>query len=56
MWELHGKYNTVYLLGSIHVLRPADYPLAAPIMAAYAQAGALVMEVDLDAVDLSEVQ
>jgi len=55
-WELHGKYNTVYLLGSIHVLRPADYPLAAPIMAAYAQAGALVMEVDLDAVDLSEVQ
>src|SRR5260370_20641864 len=21
LWELHGKHNTVYLLGSIHVLR-----------------------------------
>ena len=28
LWELHGKHNTVYLLGSIHVLRPSDYPLA----------------------------
>jgi uncharacterized protein YbaP (TraB family) len=56
LWELHGKHNTVYLLGSIHVLRPGDYPLAAPIMAAYAQAGALVMEVDLGDLDLREVQ
>ena len=28
LWELHGKHNTVYLLGSIHVLRASDYPLA----------------------------
>ncbi len=56
LWELHGKHNTVYLLGSIHVLRPADYPLAAPIMAAYAHAGALVMEVDLDTLDMAAVQ
>jgi len=25
LWELHGKHNTVYLLGSIHVLRLSDY-------------------------------
>ena len=24
LWELHGKHNTVYLLGSIHVLRLSD--------------------------------
>ena len=29
LWELHGKHNTVYILGSIHVLRPTDYPLRA---------------------------
>jgi len=56
LWELHGKHNTVYLLGSIHVLRPGDYPLAAPIMAAYSRAGALIMEVDLGDLDLRGVQ
>jgi uncharacterized protein YbaP (TraB family) len=56
LWEIHGRHNTVYLLGSIHVLRPGDYPLAAPIMDAYARAGALLMEVDLDALDLGAVQ
>ena len=47
LWELHGKRNTVYLLGSIHVLRPSDYPLADTVLAAYAKSSALVMEVDL---------
>lgn len=56
LWELHGKHNTVYLLGSVHVLRPADYPLAQPLLDAYTKAKALVMEVDLDAVDISELQ
>jgi uncharacterized protein YbaP (TraB family) len=56
LWEIHGKHNTVYLLGSIHVLRPGDYPLAAPIMDAYANSGALVMEVNLDALDLGALQ
>ncbi len=35
LWELHGKHNTVYLLGSIHVLRPSDYPLAPAVLDAY---------------------
>lgn len=56
LWELHGKHNTVYLLGSVHVLRPADYPLAQPVLDAYARAKALVMEVDLDAVDVGALQ
>ncbi|HEX3849284.1 MAG TPA: TraB/GumN family protein [Steroidobacteraceae bacterium] len=54
LWELHGKRNTVYLLGSIHVLRPSDYPLAQPVLDAYARSGALVMEVDLDDLEKPE--
>jgi uncharacterized protein len=56
LWELHGKHNTVYLLGSIHVLRPSDYPLAPAVLEAYARAQSLVMEIDLSAMDSEAVQ
>ncbi len=56
LWEVHGKHNTLYLLGSIHVLRPGDYPLDAVVQAAYAQAGALLMEINLQDIDTAEVQ
>jgi uncharacterized protein YbaP (TraB family) len=56
LWELHGKHNTVYLLGSIHVLRQSDYPLAAPVLEAYANAKSLVMEVNLDEISSEQVQ
>ncbi len=56
LWELHGRHNTVYLLGSIHVLRPADYPLAPAVMQAYARARSLVMEIDLEDLDAAQVQ
>lgn len=56
LWELHGKHNTVYLLGSIHVLRPGDYPLGRTIEEAYAHADALVMEINLGAVDLAQMR
>jgi uncharacterized protein len=51
LWELHGRHNTVYLLGSIHVLRPGDYPLAPAVLDAYAHAKSLVMEINLQEVD-----
>jgi hypothetical protein len=56
LWEVHGAHNTVYLLGSIHVLRATDYPLAAPLLAAYAGSQAVVMEIDLDDLDLGKLQ
>jgi uncharacterized protein len=56
LWELHGKHNTVYLLGSIHVLRPSDYPLAAAVQDAYRNAGSLVMEINLADIDSEQVQ
>lgn len=48
LWTVNGTHNTVYLLGSIHVLRPGDGGLPAAAEAAYADAEQLVMEIDLD--------
>jgi uncharacterized protein YbaP (TraB family) len=56
LWELHGKHNTVYVLGSIHVLRPQDYPLAPAVLRAYGDAKALVMEINLGDIDTAAVQ
>jgi uncharacterized protein YbaP (TraB family) len=55
LWELHGKHNTVYLLGSIHVLRPGDYPLAPAVLEAYANAKSLLMEINLQELDSESV-
>jgi len=56
LWELHGKHNSVFLLGSIHVLRPADYPLDPAVMRAYASSKSLVMEINLADMDLEQLQ
>ena len=29
LWRVAGQSNTIYLLGSIHLLRPEDHPLPA---------------------------
>jgi uncharacterized protein YbaP (TraB family) len=50
-----GKTNTVYLLGSVHFLRPTDR-LPAPIDAAYADAEQLLMEIDMDDIDPLQAQ
>lgn len=46
-WEVAGRYNTVYLLGSVHVLHADDAALPAVADAAYADAEHLVEELDL---------
>ena len=51
LWAIQGKHNTVYLLGSMHLLRPADSALPAEVMQDYAAAQALVMELDLSEED-----
>jgi uncharacterized protein len=56
LWELHGKHNTVYLLGSIHVLRPTDYPLAPAVLNAYGNAKSIFMEVNLQEIDSQRMQ
>jgi len=56
LWEVHGKHNTVYLLGSIHVLRPSDYPLDQAVLDAYAGSKSLLMEINLEEIDSARVQ
>jgi uncharacterized protein len=56
LWELHGKHNTVFLLGSIHVLRPGDYPLSPVVMQAYTSSKSLLMEINLADMDLEQLQ
>jgi uncharacterized protein YbaP (TraB family) len=56
LWELHGKHNTVYILGSIHVLRPSDYPLAPAVLNAYGNAKSIFMEVNLQEIDSQQMQ
>lgn len=49
LWEVKGKHNTVYLLGSVHMLRPDDSAIPAEALHAYDEARTLVMELDLNA-------
>jgi uncharacterized protein len=56
LWKVEGQHNTVYLLGSIHLLRKEDYPLAAPIEAAFTNAQIAVFETDVDKMQEPEVQ
>jgi len=44
LWEVSDADNRLYLLGSFHLLRPGDYPLAPEVDAAYADAESLLLE------------
>ncbi len=48
VWSVRGEHNTVYLFGSIHVLRAGDVGLPPAAVAAYDDAEQLVMEIDMD--------
>ena len=47
LWKVKGAKNTVYLQGSIHVMKKTDYPLAKEITAAYTASKEIIFEVDL---------
>lgn len=51
LWEIQGAHNSVYLLGSIHMLRAEDYPLPTVIESTYAKVEILIMEIDMDDLD-----
>lgn len=51
MWQVDGKANTVFILGSVHLLREQDHPLPSKIDDAYAEAESIVMEIDMDDLD-----
>ncbi|MEL6222388.1 MAG: TraB/GumN family protein [Cyanobacteria bacterium J06627_8] len=53
LWTVESSNNTVYLLGSVHLLRPTDYPLPQPVQDAFDDAEYLIFEVDFD--DLNSI-
>ncbi len=51
LWEVPGERNTVYLLGSIHMMRAEDYPLDQCVERAYQKTDQLVVELNILAID-----
>ncbi len=56
LWRAQGISNSIYLLGSIHLLRAEDHPLPTVIDAAYEDAEVLIMELDMDDLDAALTQ
>ncbi|MDH3304072.1 MAG: TraB/GumN family protein [Gammaproteobacteria bacterium] len=56
LWRAQGISNSVYLLGSIHLLRAEDHPLPTVIDAAYEDSEVLIMELDMDDLDAALTQ
>lgn len=56
MWHTQGDHNQIYILGSIHLLRPSDYPIPSAIYEAYEEAETLIMELDMDDIDPMQTQ
>jgi uncharacterized protein YbaP (TraB family) len=51
LWKVQGKRNTVYLLGSIHLLKKENYPLPVPMESAFTNCAVVVFETDLSATE-----
>lgn len=47
LWKVQSPHNTLYLLGSVHVLKESDYPLPAVIRTAFSNATVAVFETDI---------
>jgi uncharacterized protein YbaP (TraB family) len=56
VWAIRGTHNTVYLAGSVHLLKSGESDLPPAFERAYASAKALVMEVDVDELDSPAAQ
>jgi uncharacterized protein YbaP (TraB family) len=56
LWSIQTGPHTLYLLGSIHILQPSAYPLAAAIEEAYQKSQILVFETDIAAINEPALQ
>lgn len=45
LWQVSDEDNSVYMLGSFHMLKAEDYPLAAAVNQAFDAAGKVYFEV-----------
>jgi uncharacterized protein len=51
VWAIHGDHNTVYLAGSVHLLKAKEAALPTAFDRAYTGSHTLIMEIDLGKVD-----
>jgi uncharacterized protein YbaP (TraB family) len=56
LWTVDTHSNKIYLLGSLHLLKPEAYPLAAAIEKAYADSRVTIFETDIAALQTPGVQ
>ncbi len=56
LWKATSKKGTLYIQGSVHLLKSTDYPLPAAIEAAYEASDVLMLEVDMKAMLAPETQ
>lgn len=48
LWKVSDGDNSLYLLGSIHLLKKSDYPLSPDVDAALREAKTVIFELDMD--------
>ena len=48
LWKVQGKNNVVYLLGSIHLLKPENFPLPSALETAFSNSQVAVFETDVE--------
>jgi uncharacterized protein YbaP (TraB family) len=56
LWSVNSGSHTLYLLGSLHILKPDAYPLATALEEAYASSQKIIFETDLGAMTDPEIQ
>ena len=56
LWKAVSDRGTLYLQGSVHLLKAEDYPLAPAIEEAYEESEVLVFETDMKAMAAPETQ
>jgi uncharacterized protein YbaP (TraB family) len=56
LWRYRSESSTVYLAGSIHVLKPSLYPLPPQLDQAFSQSDYLVLEVDTERASPADLQ
>lgn len=56
VWEVKSGANTVYLGGTVHLLRPSDYPLPEGFNIAYDNASEIYFETDINSMNDMSVQ
>jgi uncharacterized protein len=56
LWKISDRENLLYMQGSVHMLKPDNYPLKPAIMEAYRQSDILVFETDMTQMQSMETQ